>query len=138
MCLPGEKPAPTEDLLATALADERVEASDTLVLPEATVVFLSCLGVGDGVLSVTLAVPAGCEPAVGCVEVVVVVTLRDKATFLSISSRMPLGPLAASSFCFRSRSAACFCFHASNFASLSAFFCSSVWAGVTVDACLET
>lgn len=50
--------------------------------------------------------------------------------FLSISSSKPrVPPAASSSFCFRSFSAACFCFHASNLARRSAFFSSSVCFG---------
>lgn len=53
----------------------------------------------------------------------------DAPDLLSIWSRMLLAPPeAASSFCFLSRSAACFCFQASNLARRSAFFSSSVWA----------
>ncbi len=55
----------------------------------------------------------------------------DSCAFLSISaSRLRVPPEASSSFCLRSFSAACFCFHASSFASLSAFFASSVCVGV--------
>ena len=58
-----------------------------------------------------------------------VLTAGDTPDFLSISSKMLFGPPdAAVSRCFRSRSAACFCFHASSLASLSAFFSSSVGA----------
>lgn len=62
-------------------------------------------------------------------------TAGDRPDFLSISSRMLLAPpAAAASRCFRSLSAACFCFQASNFASLSALFSSSVGAvGAGVD-----
>jgi len=50
--------------------------------------------------------------------------------FLSISSSKPrVPPAASSSFCFRSFSAACFCFHASSLARRSAFFSSSVCFG---------
>ena len=55
----------------------------------------------------------------------------ETCAFLSISARRPLvPPEASSSFCLRSFSAACFCFHASNFARRSAFFSSSVCVGV--------
>lgn len=54
-------------------------------------------------------------------------TAGDNPDLLSISSKiLRAPPEAASSLCFRSRSAACFCFQASNFASLSTFFSSSV------------
>lgn len=50
--------------------------------------------------------------------------------FLSISSSKPrVPPAASSSFCFRSFSAACFCFQASSLARRSAFFSSSVCFG---------
>lgn len=50
--------------------------------------------------------------------------------FLSIwSSRFRVPAAPSDSFCLRSRSAACFCFHASNLANRSAFFSSSVCKG---------
>lgn len=70
-------------------------------------------------------------------------TAGDKPDLLSISfSMFRAPPVVASSRCLRSRSAACFCFQASNFASRSAFFSSSVCAaeaaGVeTFEACPE-
>lgn len=54
-------------------------------------------------------------------------TAGDTPDFWSISSNILFGSAAAAdSRCFRSFSAACFCFHASNLASLSARFSSSV------------
>ena len=62
-------------------------------------------------------------------------TTGELAAFLSISSRIFRVPLeASSSFCFRSLSAACFCFHATSLDRRSAFFSSSVGpAGVAFD-----
>lgn len=58
-------------------------------------------------------------------------TAGDKPDLRSISSKILLAPpAAAASRCFRSFSAACFCFHASSLASLSALFSSSVGAAV--------
>jgi hypothetical protein len=57
-------------------------------------------------------------------------TAGELAALLSISSRrVRVPPVAASSFCFRSLSSACFFFQASSFANRSAFFSSSVCAG---------
>lgn len=62
----------------------------------------------------------------------------ESCAFLSISaSRLRVPPEDSSSFCLRSFSAACFCFQASNFASLSAFFASSAFVGVGA-ACYES
>lgn len=45
----------------------------------------------------------------------------DAAALLSIWSRRVLPPVASDSFCFCASAAACFAFHASSLASLSAF-----------------
>ena len=58
-------------------------------------------------------------------------TTGEACAFLSISARrFRVPPEDSNSFCLRSFSAACFCFHASNFARRSAFFSSSVCVGV--------
>lgn len=97
-------------------ADFPVELAVTAVVP---------LPIEPGCFKGLLSAFGCCAPSAPDLEEV-----ACEEILLSISSKIfLLPPAAANSFCFRSRSAACFCFQASSFASLSAFFSASVGAG---------